>query len=271
MAPSEFDLVVTDLDGTLWELPETTHPNAVEAVKELERRGIPLLVATGRRAHTTRDPLGRLGLTPAAVVLNGALGIDFATDENFHRTGFEAEVAGAVLEAFTRHGVDPCVYVDHHEVHVFLSESPGTHPDHVTSFGRWARTGDLVGVTEEWPVLAFSVLGVDQELLGPIAAALEGVAETHLSLERRYGKATLTVAPPACSKWNGVDAFCDARGLDPTKVLALGDGPNDLELLGSAALALVPADGHEAALALADHVIPRAEDGGWAAVLEHLD
>ena len=82
-----------------------------------------------------------------------------------------------MLEAFTLHGIDPCVYVDHHEVHVFLSASPGTHPDHVTSFGSWARTGDLAGVTQEWPVLAFSVLGVDQDLLGPIADALDGIAD----------------------------------------------------------------------------------------------
>jgi hydroxymethylpyrimidine pyrophosphatase-like HAD family hydrolase len=78
------------------------------------------------------------------------------------------------------------------------------------------------------------------------------------------------VAPRGLSKWDGVRAFCDARGLDPTRVLALADGPNDLELLDHAAVRLVPAAAHPEALALAHHVIPAAADGGWAAVLDHL-
>lgn len=270
MTAIDFDLVVTDLDGTLWELPEATHAESIRALAELERREVPLLIATGRRTASTRDALAGIGLTPAAVVLNGVLGVDLATDEHFHRGGFDPVAAAAVLEAFALHGVDPCVYVDHHEVDVFLSPTPGTHPDHVASFGTWARTGDLTAVTAEFPILAFSVLGVDPDLLDPIAAALEGLAEHHLSAERRYGQASLTVAPPACSKWDGVLAFCTREGLDASRVLALGDGPNDLELLSSAALALVPEDGHLAALALADHVIPRAHDGGWASVIDHL-
>jgi hydroxymethylpyrimidine pyrophosphatase-like HAD family hydrolase len=66
-------------------------------------------------------------------------------------------------------------------------------------------------------------------------------------------------------------AFCATRGLDSTRVLALADGPNDIELLTSAAVRLVPAVAHPAALALADHVIPSAADGGWAQVLDHLE
>ena len=65
-------------------------------------------------------------------------------------------------------------------------------------------------------------------------------------------------------------AFCRSQGLDPTRVLALADGPNDLELLANASVRLVPEVAHPDALALADHVIPAAVDGGWAAVLDHL-
>ena len=42
-------LVVTDLDGTLWERPETIPERTLDAIAELERRSIPLLIATGRR------------------------------------------------------------------------------------------------------------------------------------------------------------------------------------------------------------------------------
>ena len=53
-------------------------------------------------------------------------------------------------------------------------------------------------------------------------------------------------------------------------VLALADGPNDVELLTHAAVGLVPAVAHPVALDLATAVIPSAADGGWAAVLDHV-
>ena len=44
-------LVVTDLDGTLWHTDDHVDPAVVDAIAELARRGVPLLVATGRTAH----------------------------------------------------------------------------------------------------------------------------------------------------------------------------------------------------------------------------
>jgi hydroxymethylpyrimidine pyrophosphatase-like HAD family hydrolase len=268
--PHRIDLVVTDLDGTLWDLPETVHPRTLAAVAELERRGVPLLVATGRRVASTRDALAELGLAPPAVVLNGAVALDLATDERFHRHAFHADDAARVLEVFLAAGVEPCVYVEHHEVDVFVSGAPSTHPGHLASFGHWVRTGDLAAVAAEHPVLAFGVLGLPWDVLGPLAEVVAEVASPHLSQERRYGGATITVAPPELSKWVGVEAYCARAGLDPSRVLALGDGPNDLELLDGAAVALVPEDGHAEALARADHVIGEAVDGGWAEVLDLL-
>lgn len=264
------ELVVTDLDGTLWDLPETIHDRTVAALAEVQRRGVPLLVATGRRIASTRDALAPLGLAPPAVVLNGAVALDLATDERFHRHAFDLDDAARVLDAFLAAGVEPCVYVEHDEVDVFVSSSPSTHPDHLRSFGRWVRTGDLAEVAGEHPVLAFGVLGLPWEVLEPLAASVAEVASPHLSQERRYGGATITVAPPELSKWVGVEVYCARAGLDPERVLALGDGPNDLELLEGASVALVPEDGHHEALARADHVIGEARLGGWAEVLDLL-
>src|SRR5712692_11076642 len=123
------ELVVTDLDGTLWDEGEQLHPLTAAAVDELGRRGVRLLVATGRRVTSTCVPLARLGLAPAAVVLNGALALDLATATRFHRHPFPSEQASAVLAAFLACGLEPCVYVDHEEVDVFIGTSPSTHAD----------------------------------------------------------------------------------------------------------------------------------------------
>ena len=178
-----------------------------------------------------------------------------------------------MLAAFLEAGIEPCIYVEHDDVDVFVSDSPSTHPEHLSSFGEWARPGDLRSVVRDHPVLAFGVLGVPPSTVEGLEDAISPIANPHVSVERQYdpGSLTVTVAPPELSKWDGVEAFCRHRGLDASKVLAIGDGPNDLELLDGAAVAVVPEDSHAEALARADHVVHRAIDGGWAELLRYLD
>lgn len=98
------ELVVTDLDGTLWEQEEVLHDRTRAAVLHLiDQRTPPLLIATGRRVASTRDPLAAFGLAPPAVVLNGALGLDLASGERFHRGGF-ARSEGEDLHRHVEHG-----------------------------------------------------------------------------------------------------------------------------------------------------------------------
>jgi hydroxymethylpyrimidine pyrophosphatase-like HAD family hydrolase len=267
------ELVVSDLDGTLWQLDHDLHHRTEAAVAELARRGIPLLVATGRRLRTTAEPLARFGLAPPAVVLNGALGVDLTSGDRFHLQALPTASAVAILVAFRAAGLQPCVYVDHADVEVFLDPAPSTHPDHVAAFGAHAAIDDLARVVAEEAVLGFSILGRPHELLAAVAAVLDpsdGIAHLDRSIEF-VGDASLTVTGPAISKWEGVRAFCRHAGLDPARVLAIGDGPNDLELLTGAAVAVAPSNGHPEALAVAHHLVGPAAEGGWAELLDLLE
>lgn len=264
-------LVATDLDGTFWRLDHEVHPATRAAVDELAARGVQLLVATGRRLHTTATPLARLGLTPPAVVLNGSLGVDLATGERFHTLPIDPAAATTILKVFQAEGIEPCVYVDHPEVEVFLAPEPGTHPDHAAALRPQARVDDLARVVAEEVVLGFSILGRPFELLDPVVAGLGGAGVAHLDRSIEYeGLASLTVTQPGISKWEGVRAWCRRAGIDPGAVLAIGDGPNDVELLDAAAVAVAPADGHASALERADHVVGPAAEGGWAGILDLL-
>jgi hydroxymethylpyrimidine pyrophosphatase-like HAD family hydrolase len=262
------DLVVTDLDGTFWHTDDHVPDAVLAAVAELDRRGVPLLVATGRRVASTRAPLARVGLAPPAVVLNGALGLELATGERFHRAPYPTEEAVAAVAAFTAAGLQPVIYVDHPRWDAFLGPSPTTNPEHVRQLGDTVTTDDLARVAAEEVVLGFGMIGVPFEDAERARDAVGARTEVHLDRSIDYpGLASLTVAPRGQSKWDGVRAFCARHGIDEDRVLAVADGPNDLELLDMAAIAAVPAVAHPAALERADHVLPSALDGGWAQVL----
>ncbi|MGH9086052.1 MAG: HAD family hydrolase [Acidimicrobiales bacterium] len=277
----DVDLVVTDLDGTFWHTDDHVPDAVLAAAGTLADRGIPLLVATGRRLASTRAPLARVGLAPPAIMLNGALGVDLATGDRFHVAPFSHTEALVAYDGFRSAGLSPVVYVDHPRYDVFISDAPDTHPGHVRalgdtagvrpSTGRGADEDELRAAVGAHPVLGFSMIGIPFGRCEAAVIALEGVAEVHIDRSIDYpGTGSMTVAPRGQSKWDGVLAFCAAHGLDSARVLAVADGPNDIELLTNAAVRLVPSVAHARATELADHVIPAASEGGWAAVLDHV-
>ena len=265
---ASIDLIVTDLDGTLWDADERIHARTLDALHELDRRGTPLLVATGRRPRSAAQALGREGLQPPAVLLDGAVGHHLLTGERFHRAPFEPHAAAAVLAGFERCGVSPCLYVDRATADVVVGERPSTHPQHLAHIGSWLARDDLWNAVHHDDVLAIGVVGCDERVLREVSAAIAGLAEAAVVRDFMFGEATLIARPLGISKWQGVEAYCAQQGLDSRRVLALGDGENDIELLTAAAVACVVADGCDAALALADHVIEPAAAGGWCAVLD---
>jgi hydroxymethylpyrimidine pyrophosphatase-like HAD family hydrolase len=270
---TDVSLVVTDLDGTLWHTDDHVPAHVLDAFVTLQRRGVPLLVATGRRHGSTVGPLARHGLSAPMVLLNGALGV-LADDARFHRATYPVDQGGAVLAAFRSVGLEPVVYLDdpdRPDIEVVLGPSPSTNPAHAAALAPRALRADPAWAVEAGLALGFSLIGVQHGVAVAAAEAIGELGITHLDRSLDHpGMVSLTVAPLGRSKWDGVLAYCEHAGLDPTRVLALGDGPNDVELLDGAAITLVPHGSHPDALARADHVIGSSRDGGWAEVLDHL-
>ena len=261
-------LVVTDLDGTLSDAAERIHPASVRAIRALEADGIPVLVATGRRLRMACAVLEAAGLTGPAVVLDGALGLDLRDGRVFHQVAFPPGAAGKVLEAFAAAGLSPCVYVDRPGVDLVVGDHPSTHPDHLARARPWVAVDDLAHVVEAEPVYAFAVVGRPAALLDPVPSLVGPAGSASVVHDLIYGGHTVQVRPPRVSKWSGVLAYCAEQGIDPGRVLAVGDGANDLELLDGAAVACVVATAPPAVLARADHLIGPPGSGGWAAVLD---
>jgi HAD superfamily hydrolase (TIGR01484 family) len=265
------ELVVSDLDGTLWDVTHRVHPRTRAAIDALADRGIPLLVATARRPGGARRLLGDNGLRLPAVLIDGALVRDVAW-RTVHADTFERDAALAVLDAFRAGGLEPCIgVVADDDCDARLGAQPSTHPDHLAYLTDWAVRRDLDDVVATEAVQSFVVCGAPLAVLEPVAAAVTGHTAVNVTWDAPYGAYTITVRPPGVDKWRGVVSFCEHAGIDAHRVLAVGDGLNDVELLAAASVACVVDGSDERVAAHADQVVGRPEDGGWADVLELLD
>jgi hydroxymethylpyrimidine pyrophosphatase-like HAD family hydrolase len=262
-------LIVTDLDGTLWDQHQWIHPATAAAMAEIELRNIPILLATGRRLASAKSGFALNNLWKPSILLNGTLGVNFPAGDVFHTATFTAADAEVVLDAFAEHGHVPCAYATDGLVYV--------GPDGTTSKGHHrALLGDIAStdhssVVAAGQVLGFSVNGVQLEGLKGLAPRLRqhGMFVDHYR-DPLYGGWSVMAQPPGISKLTGIAAFIAHAGLGSPKVIALGDGGNDVEMLAGADIGFAVDDGDPAAIAAADRTIAPPSQGGWAKVLEEL-
>src|SRR5207249_521395 len=112
------------------------------------------------------------------------------------------------------------------------------------------------------PVLSILICGLPRPPETRLTARLRAFGDTSISRDLTYGGHALAIRPRGVSKWSGVLAYCALRGIDHTKVLAIGDGENDVELLSAASIAWAPVNGCPAAIRLASAIIPPPAEGG---------
>jgi hydroxymethylpyrimidine pyrophosphatase-like HAD family hydrolase len=266
-------LVATDLDGTFWG-PDLVPPaEHLDAVHELARQDVTVLATTSRRPRVTKRRLGDAGLKLPAVLIDGAIGIDFRTEERFHEAVFGAKAAQNTLAAFQAHGLDPCMYIDDPVIDIAVSASPSTCTEHLDRLGHLAGTRDLDETATTVPVYAFSVLGLDYELLAPLGRELADEHGTTVVLfpEPDYGRFGLIVNPQGVSKWSGIEAYCTLHGIALDEVAAVGDGLNDLEMLRRAEVRIGVEGGRAEVVEMADFLIDPPERRGWNAIVGIVD
>ncbi len=263
-------LVATDLDGTFWGSDLRPPQSHVTAAADLIAAGVTVLAATSRRPRVAGGRLAEAGLVLPAVLIDGALGVDFRSGERFHQACFDPEVAVGTLATFRAHGLDPCIYVEHPEIDIVVSDAPSTCPDHLTYVAPVTAVGDLEVTAATQDVYAFSVLGLSNERLREVVDALALVDGSAAVLypEPEYGQFGLIVSPPGVSKWTGVHTYCRQHDIGPEEVLAVGDGLNDLTMLRQAGMAVAVRGGAPEAIAASEHLIDPPEAHGWARVVD---
>jgi hydroxymethylpyrimidine pyrophosphatase-like HAD family hydrolase len=264
-------LVVTDLDGSFWDARGHAHPATLAALRAVLAGGTPVLAATARRPASALETMQENGILLPCVLFDGSLGRDFTVDSTFHRCVFDPESALSVLEVFAEAGLEPSLNVEHEHDDFVIGDRPSSHPGHITFNAIRTQRVDLDDAVRTMAIFSFLVIGRERNELLPLLDRVSIVADASVTPDGIWGGFTLSVRPKGVSKWSGVLAFCTERELDPARVLAVGDGENDLELLSSAAVACVPSDGCEAALALATYQIAPAHSGGWASIAHLIE
>lgn len=268
-APVGRMLIALDIDGTVLLEDESLSPGIVDAVRHAHDAGHEVMLATGRSWDSTHTVMARLGIHPEyAVCSNGAIvmrrtGGPDATD--YERAHVETFDPTEVLTLLGEHLGD---------AH-FLVELP----DGQRLFTDYLDDWNLQGANR----VSFAELS-HQRVCRVVVVAPEKTDKDFLQLVERIGlsqvsyaigwTAWLDIAPHGVDKSTALERVRGWLGIPPEKVLVMGDGRNDIEMMQWAASrggrAIAMQQGPPEVHAAAGEVGLSVTEGGVAAVLREL-
>lgn len=264
-------LVASDVDGTLLDGADAVTPRTRAAVHAVVAAGVPFVLVTGRPPRWVPPVTAQLGLSPLAVCANGAVLYDSAADEVLHAetldVGLLAEVAAVALRVLPGSGLaaERVGRSAHDSATPQFVSAPGyahawLNPDHVE-----VGAGELVDA----PAVKLLVRlpgTTSSAMAARLAGELGGVVDLTFSTENGL----VELSAPGVTKASGLARVARRLGVGQAGVVAFGDMPNDVPMLGWAGHGVAMGNAHPAALAVADEVAPPHTEDGVASVLERF-
>jgi Cof subfamily protein (haloacid dehalogenase superfamily) len=244
--------VFIDMDGTLLTSSNTISRRNMEAICRLINQGIKVFLATGRHYEVTAPYHKEIGLGTPMICLNGAAIHDAGTgralrmktvrvnEERFHQLTAESHFNVIV------HTPSGIYCKETNEEIDYWTKVGKTQPQYI---------GDLreANYTD---ALKYSVrTGSPSPELSSLFKKEAEVINWNDGFE---------LLAPNVSKWSAIKSLLHAFRISPSEVVAIGDGPNDVEMLRRVGTGVAMGNASEEVKAAADFVTGHHENDGLA-------
>jgi 5-amino-6-(5-phospho-D-ribitylamino)uracil phosphatase len=265
-------LLALDIDGTLLGPGGVLSERTREAVYAAGEAGWLVTLATGRRWGSTKPVADALGLRVPLITFNGALVRNAQSGEIIHYRPLLSESIAPFVTALVERGLQPVLYEDIRTGEGFLT-GPADY-DSEAIRGWFASLGEEYGppitrmthddLARLGGAIRIIVYDATERVrwVDALARELGFTAHTIFYQVERFNALMAELTHPECTKAFAIAALAEHYGLPVAQTIAVGDGPNDLEMIEQAGIGVamgqsIPAIIERAALTIGDH----ANDG----------
>lgn len=249
-------LIAVDLDDTLLEADLTLAEGTVAALKEAAKRGVKVVIATGRMYRSALPFAERLELDGYLITYNGAL-IRHVDGQTLWHKPVPAELAKALIAVAEHEGLRLNLYLDDTLVVDGIDER-------VEYYLRIAQVepevvDDLAKALERAEPTKCLFVG-DAEQVAEVVPRLQAeFAELQIA---RSKPRFIEVTRRGIRKEVAVAAVAEAYAIPMDEVMAIGDGDNDATMLRTAGIGVAVANASDKAKAAADYVTAAERGAG---------
>jgi hypothetical protein len=224
--------------------------------------GLQFVIVTGRMYRSAKRYLDDLGLSGPIVCYQGAVVAD--ADGHFLRhVMIPLEPAREAIAAIVAGGHHLNVYVDDE---LYVSEVTPEARAYADFQDLPIRpVGDLLAWLDRPPTKLVAV--GERHVMDELEVELKERFDGRLYISKSLPE-FLELAAPGVTKAEGLSFAAELLGVDLSRIVAFGDGENDVELVRAVGYGVAVANAHERVLEAADFVCPRDRDEGVAQVIE---
>lgn len=263
---SRFQLVVLDMDGTLLNDKKEYTPRAAAAIKAGMERGVRFVLATARPYCSARVYAERLGIETPLVLFNGALMKEAVSGKTLYDEPLQSDVALELAAFCQERGLYMKVYGEN--VLNVEKATDETHKYSTSHFVPFEEVGDMQAFLRSSGLRPYSfAVHTEPDRVAGLKAEIERRWAGRVAADRPNAHA-IHIAPGHVSKGATVRMLAESWGIPAERVLAIGDGGNDLEVIKWAGLGIAVSNATEELLAHADEVTASNKEDGAALALE---
>jgi Cof subfamily protein (haloacid dehalogenase superfamily) len=261
-------LFAIDVDGTLLDSSHRLKTVVRDAVCRLPASGVQVVLATARGPQAVRDIVRQLDFSPWLIGFSGAwigeLDVGSLEPKNVRSDErIAAAQARSVLSTAISHNVEPNIFTpDSWRVRIMTEEI--LEECAIVNL-KPIQTSELMTM-EEPPSKIMLISRLDQiGVLKEIQESVRGVATGTFS-KPNY----LEILPAGVNKAKALTKVAAVFGLELSEIAAIGDGPNDLEMLNEVGFAIAMGNASERVKVVADLVVGSNDNAGVAEAVEKI-
>lgn len=265
----KYRILVLDLDGTLTNSKKEITPRTLQALIDLQARGVKLVLASGRPTY---------GIAPLAEQLemkryggfilsyNGGEIINWATGELMYKNLLPDSVLPALYEAAQQDGHTILSYEDEY----IVTEKPYNEYVDKEVFLNKMKLKLVKNFLEEIrrPLPKCLIVGHAEQLArteARLQRELEGVISVY-----RSEPFFLELVPLGIDKARSLSVLLEELGMTREEMVAMGDGFNDQSMIEFAGMGVAMANAQEPVKQAADYVTLSNDEDGVADAIEKL-
>jgi Cof subfamily protein (haloacid dehalogenase superfamily) len=263
-------VIILDLDGTTIDYRQELLPRVRDAVHAAGAR-MPVVVATGRMYRSALFWAEELGVLEPLICYQGAMVREMPhPDGSPGHTIFEQPLRAAPATRALHIAREQDWHFQAYQNDELLCERDRPEArlySHISGV-RFRVVPNLEPVLEHGTTKAACVIEDPAEVDRATALMARELAGT--ARITRSNPEFVEILDPAVSKGTACEIVCERLGFTLADAVAIGDAPNDIEMLSGAGYAVAVASSRPEVLAVADATCALPEDGGVADVLEAL-
>jgi len=260
-------LVALDMDGTLLNSDVLVPDRNREALEECEKRGIKVVLATGKARTSAllaceKSSLGDMFSSASPGIFIQGLLVHGPDGKVLSQTYLPKDVVRKAFLYAEEANVACCGFLG--ERNVTLRSHPLLDELHERYYEPESYVAANIEEILEQDVYKVLLYGDDEAVINNEVMPywdeniVEGARMTRAIPEM------LELVPTGTSKATGLETLLSEYGIAPQEVLAVGDGDNDLEMLGMAGIGVAVNNATPRLKEKADHIVSSNDEGGVA-------